>query len=216
MDAFMSRENIRRLLRECCREMLAYIKQRESGHVDRWVPAAELERDLDFDFVGVLKSGVEQAQKSSLFAMFARMLQEQSLLECKSENGGAHYRSTPLPASTVRERNYYLEKALGAGVLDATFYATYYNGCKFGDLFGCPIDPRSVSPEASEHDLHSAIYRATRLHHGQNAYVGAAFFKYPGEMMTFEEAVEKLKRDNPGFCEDVYQLVIHASLRGMR
>ena len=134
MDSFRSRENIRRLLRECAREMLAYIKERESFHADRWVPASELERDLDFDFVGVLKSGAEQVQKSSLFAMFARMLQEQSLLECKSEKGGPHYRSTPLPASTARERNYYLERAAGAEVLDATFYATYYNECKFGDL----------------------------------------------------------------------------------
>lgn len=207
---------MRLLLRRCSREMLAYIKQRESVHPDRWVPATELERDLDFDFEGVMKSGVEQAQKPALFAIFARMLQVESLLECKRENGHAHYRSTPLLASTVRERNNYLERASGAGVLDATFYATYYNECKFGDLFGCPIDPRSVSPEASEYELGSAIYRSNRLYHGQNAYVGAAFFKDPGETLTFEEAVEKLKLDNPGFCEDVYQLVIHDNIRGMR
>ena len=216
MDAFKSRENIRRLLRECCREMLSYIKQREPGHVDRWVPATELERDLDFDFVGVLKSGADRAQKSSMFTMFARMLQEQSLLECKSESGGSHYRSTPLHETTVRERKYYLDKAIGASLMDATFYATYFNECKLGDLRGCPIDTRSVAPEASEEDLHSAVFRSRRLHHGRNAFVGAAFFKDPSETMSFEAAVKKLKRDNPGFSEDVYQVVIQDSVRGMR
>lgn len=102
------------------------------------------------------------------------------------------------------------------GVLDATFYAMYFTDREFGAYFGCPIDPRVLSPNASENVIADAIYRSKRLYHGQNAYVGAAFFKYPDEPLTYEEAVQRLKRENPGFCEDVYNVVVNGNIRGMR
>jgi hypothetical protein len=34
--------------------------------------------------------------------------------------------------------------------------------------------------------------------------------------MTYEQAIDKLKQDNPGFFENVYSKVIHDNLRGMR
>ncbi|BBO21092.1 MAG: hypothetical protein HKUEN07_01300 [Rhodocyclaceae bacterium] len=120
------------------------------------------------------------------------------------------------PDWILEQRHYYVEKAADRGVLDSTFYATYFNECKQGDYFECPIDPRELSPDASEEVLAKAILSSRKLHHGRNAYVGAAFFKYPDEHLTFEEAVNKLKRDNPGFCEDAYELVIHDNIRGMR
>jgi hypothetical protein len=120
------------------------------------------------------------------------------------------------PNWVLSERDQYLKKAAGVGVLDATFYAMYFNDCKSGGYFECPIDPRALLPDESEGVMADAIHRSKRLYHGQNAYVGAAFFKYPGEPLTYDEAVEKLRRDNPGFCEDVYNIVIHDNIQGMR
>lgn len=120
------------------------------------------------------------------------------------------------PDWVLSQRDYYLKKAAGTGVLDATFYAMYFNDCKSGGYFDCRIDPGALLPDASEDALLDAIHRSKRLYHGQNAYVGAAFFKYPGEPLTYEQAVEKLRHDNPGFCEDAYDIVIHDSIRGMR
>jgi len=120
------------------------------------------------------------------------------------------------PDWVLTERDHYLKKAVGVGVLDATFYALYFTDRKSGEYFGCQIDPRALSPDASENVMADAIYRSNQLIHGPNAYVGAAFFKYPGEPLTYEEAVEKLKRDNPGFCRDVYAIVINDNIQGMR
>lgn len=120
------------------------------------------------------------------------------------------------PEWVLSQRDYYLKKAAGAGLLDATFYAMYFTDCKQGGYFDCPIDPRALSPEASEDLIAEAIHRSKRLYHGQNAYVGAAFFKYSDEPLSYEQAVEKLKRDNPGFNEDVYSIVVGDNIRGMR
>jgi hypothetical protein len=129
---------------------------------------------------------------------------------------GATMQTKETPAWVIERRNYYLEKASTAGLLDAVFYATYFNESDSGNYFACPIDPRVVAPDASDVELSLAIDRSRRLHHGLNAYVGEAFFKYPGCRMTYEQAIDKLKQDNPGFCEDVYSKVIHDNLRGMR
>ncbi|QTN21499.1 hypothetical protein HZ992_15035 [Rhizobacter sp. AJA081-3] len=120
------------------------------------------------------------------------------------------------PDWVLARRDYYVRKAGGVSVLDATFYAMYFNDRHSGQYFGCPIDPRALSPEAGDEAIADAVRRANRLCHGQNAYVGAAFFKDPSERLTYEEAVQKLKRDNPGFCEDAYTTVIHDNIQGMR
>jgi hypothetical protein len=120
------------------------------------------------------------------------------------------------PDWVLASRDKYLKKANTVGLLDATFYAIYFNDRDSGQYFGCPIDPRSLSPEASDESVADAVRRANQLCHGQNAYVGAAFFKYTDEPLTYEEAVQKLKSENPGFCEDVYATVIHDNIQGMR
>ena len=119
------------------------------------------------------------------------------------------------PDWILAERDCYLKKTLGAGILDTTFYATYFTDCKQGSYFGCPIDPRTLLPGVSEHLIADAVQRSKRLY-GGNAYVGAAFLKYANEPLTSAEAVEKLKRENPGFCEDVYAIAILDAIQGMR
>ena len=86
------------------------------------------------------------------------------------------------PDWVLAERDAYLKKAAGTGVLDATFYAMYFTECKSGAYFGCPIDPRVLSPDESEDMVPDASLRSKRLYHGQNAYVGAAFFMKPSSL----------------------------------
>jgi hypothetical protein len=137
--------------------------------------------------------------------------------KCECQRSNRIFRGVMGPPGWIlAERDRYLTKAAGLGVLDATFYATYFNESKSGEYFECPIDPRSLSPEASDDVMADAIRRSRRLHHGMNAFVGSAYFKYPGEQLTYEDAVQKLKRDNPGFCEDAYDSVIRDSIQGMR
>ena len=136
--------------------------------------------------------------------------------ECKCQRSNCILRGVMgPPARVLTLRDYYLKKTLGAGILDITFYATYFTNQKEGGYFGCPIDPRTLLPGVSEETIVDAIQRSKRLYSG-NAYVGAAFLRYADEPMTSAEAVEKLKRENPGFCEDVYTIAIQDSIQGMR
>lgn len=137
--------------------------------------------------------------------------------KCECHRSNRILRSVMGPPDWIlAERYMYLKKAAGTGVLDATFYKMYFTDCKFGAYFGCPLDPRALSPDVSEDVITDAIQRSKRLYNGQNAYVGAAFFKYPDEPLTYEEALKKLRRENPGFCEDAHDIVIHDNIRGVR
>jgi hypothetical protein len=120
------------------------------------------------------------------------------------------------PKWILDERALYVQRAAGAALVDAAFYADHFNTSRQGEYFECPIDLGGLAPGASDEDKAKALRLARRLNHGPNAYVGSAYFKYPGEKLGFEDAVKKLKRDNPGFCEDVYRIVIDDNIRGMR
>ena len=89
-----SKEKIHRLLRECCAELLAYVKEREPLNEDRWVPAAELKDNLDLNFVAVPKSGKQYGKKGWVFASLARMLEDDGCLEYKFAGNRAFYRSS--------------------------------------------------------------------------------------------------------------------------
>jgi hypothetical protein len=89
-----SKEKIHRLLRECCDELLAYVKEREPLHRERWVPAAELKDNLDLNFVAVPKSGTQYGKKGWVFASLARMLEDDGRFEYKLDGNRAYYRSS--------------------------------------------------------------------------------------------------------------------------
>ena len=46
--------------------------------------------------------------------------------------------------------------------------------------------------------------------------VAQAFFRYPGVAQTYEEALAKMKQDNPGYGERCYSLAVDAALVAMR
>ena len=88
-----SKVKIHQLLRECCDVLLAYVKEREPLHSDRWVPAAELKDNLDLNFVAVPRAGTQYGEKGWVFASFARVLEDEGRLEYKFEGNRAFYRS---------------------------------------------------------------------------------------------------------------------------
>lgn len=211
-----SRDKIHRLLRECGRELLSCIKSREPLHPDRWVPASELKDALDLDYPAAPKCAPQQQKKSWLFATLARMLENAARVEYRLHDGRAYYRSTPPPSFVLAQREYFLKKAAEASTLDRIFYASYFNEVDRGDEFDCPIDPKSPAPVATDEELLAAVARSRSLYYGPNAYVGEAILQYASQSLTPEEAVERLKRENPGFSEDVYAVVIGDSIQSAR
>ncbi len=74
-------------------ELLEFIKDSESSFKDRWVPAADIKNALELNFVAVPKEGEQYGEKGWLFAILARMLEDQDLVEYKKEGNRSFYRS---------------------------------------------------------------------------------------------------------------------------
>lgn len=74
-------------------ELLEYIRERESSSPNRWVPAADVKNALELNFVAVPKQGEQYGEKGWLFAILARMLEDQNLVEYRKEGARAFYRT---------------------------------------------------------------------------------------------------------------------------
>jgi len=74
-------------------ELLAYVRSSESGHVDRWVPAIQIKDALELNFVAVPQGGNQYGPKGWLFAILARILEDQGRLEHKKVGSRAFFRS---------------------------------------------------------------------------------------------------------------------------
>lgn len=88
-----TKDKLHELLRQCCDELLHYVREREPLHPDRWVPAAEVKTGLALNFVAVPKSSTQYGEKGWLFATLARMLEDQGRLEYRREGSRSYCRS---------------------------------------------------------------------------------------------------------------------------
>ena len=89
------KETIHKLLNDAAQELLSFIKDSESHfkNEDRWVPAAEIKKNLGLNFIAVPKSSTQYGEKGWLFATLARMLEDQLLVEYQKIGTRAFYRS---------------------------------------------------------------------------------------------------------------------------
>lgn len=84
---------IHRLLQECASEVLEFVQSSESGYPERWVPIVDVKRALELNFVAVPKEATQYGEKGWLFAILARMLEDQGLLEYKRVGSRSYCRS---------------------------------------------------------------------------------------------------------------------------
>ncbi len=90
------RDNIHRLLQATANELLAFIRESEVQYSeeDSWVPATEIKNKLKLNFVAVPKSNQQYGEKGWLFAILARILEDQGLVEYQKIGSRAYYRTT--------------------------------------------------------------------------------------------------------------------------
>ena len=95
------KQTIHNLLGQAALELLAFIEELQPHFKSQecWVPAAELKRELELNFVAVPKSGKQYGEKGWVFATLARMLEDRGLVEYRKSGGLAYYRSLRLKAS---------------------------------------------------------------------------------------------------------------------
>jgi hypothetical protein len=84
---------IHSLLKVIAFELLEYIKDREPFFSDRWVPAAEIKNELELNFVAVPQMGEQYGEKGWLFAILARILEDEGTVEYRKKGSRAFYRS---------------------------------------------------------------------------------------------------------------------------
>lgn len=90
----MDRKNaIHALLSVMAYEVFQFIKESESSSEGGWVRSADIKNALELDFLAVPKNNKQYGEKGWLFAILARKLEDDGLVEYKKEGSRAFYRS---------------------------------------------------------------------------------------------------------------------------
>ena len=79
------KQAIHSLLNVIVFELLQFIKQSEGSFDERWVPSTYIKTELELNFVSVPVENKQYGEKGWFFAIIARMLEDQKLVEYKKE-----------------------------------------------------------------------------------------------------------------------------------
>lgn len=123
-----------------------------------------------------------------------------------------------IPKHRLEVRAEYISEAKNVALLDAAFLINYYNrDVKRWGPGPMPEDiaPQEVFGELDENAYKDALKKSQKLM-AESGLVGMAFFKYQAVTISYEDAVNKLRDENPGFSEKNYGLAIHCGIRDMR
>jgi hypothetical protein len=88
------KDKIHSLLQECALVILEFVKEREPLHQDRWVPIVEVKDSLALNFVAVPKNSKQYGEKGWLFAILARILEDQGKIEYQKIASRSYCRTT--------------------------------------------------------------------------------------------------------------------------
>lgn len=87
------KRRIHELLNEASNEMLEFIRESECGFDDRWVPAVYIRNQLDLNIAPYQRKGDRYGHKGCFFAVLARVLEDNNLVEYQERNNLVFYRS---------------------------------------------------------------------------------------------------------------------------
>lgn len=89
----LRKDRVHQHINSIAAEVLEEIKERESASFERWVPANEIKDVLELNFVSVPRANKQYGPKGWLFAIVARKLEDDGLVEYKKVGNRAFYRS---------------------------------------------------------------------------------------------------------------------------
>jgi hypothetical protein len=122
------------------------------------------------------------------------------------------------PASHAHEeRATYIREARETSFLSAVFLMTHYNSTvRLRQPAPAPasIEPRELFESFDPEALAQAAARSTLLLR-TTGYVGAAYFSYAGAM-AYDEALQKMLHEHPGFTERCYDIAAWQNIQAMR
>lgn len=88
------RQRIHEHLQEAADAMLEFVRSCETDYPERWVPDAHIKSALALNFVATPQAGRQYGAKGWLFAILARMLEDQGRLEHKRTGSRSFSRSS--------------------------------------------------------------------------------------------------------------------------
>lgn len=87
------KHQIHRHIQAAADELLAYVSSSGSSYADRWVPATQIKDALALNFVATPQKGNQYGPKGWLFAILARLLEDQGRLEHRKTGSRSYYRA---------------------------------------------------------------------------------------------------------------------------
>ena len=88
------KQQIHRHIQAAADELLAYVRTSGSSHSERWVPATQIKDALALNFVATPQKGKQYGPKGWLFAILARVLEDQGRLEHRKSGSRSFYRAS--------------------------------------------------------------------------------------------------------------------------
>jgi hypothetical protein len=114
-----------------------------------------------------------------------------------------------------RSRAALIERCKSEPLLDAALELVNHNGIfRYSSGDELYIDPSELFQGVPPSEIQDALSRARRMLGDANNVV-MALFNYPQATRTYEEELERFKRDNPGFSEKSYELAEQRNMIGM-
>lgn len=89
----IGKQRIHELLNEAAGEILNFIKEYEGAFSGRWIPDTFIRNQLDLNISPYQKKGIASCHKGCFFAVLARVLEENDLVEYQVRNKLIFYRS---------------------------------------------------------------------------------------------------------------------------
>lgn len=87
------KQNLHRHLQACADELLAFVKSAESAYPVGWVPTVHIKSELALNLEATPQGSTQYGPKGWLFAILARMLEDQGRLEHKKVGSRSFCRS---------------------------------------------------------------------------------------------------------------------------
>lgn len=86
------KQRIHELLSKMSDEVFEYIREKKTSYKDGWVPAAHIKTALELNFVCVPKNNKQYGVKGWLFAILARILEDEGRIEHYKDGNRSFFR----------------------------------------------------------------------------------------------------------------------------
>ena len=88
------KDRVHELIHGIANEVQNQIKESEQQYPDRWVPAAEIKNQLELNFLAVPLANKQYGTRGWMFAIIARILEDEGKVAYKKVGSRAFYRTT--------------------------------------------------------------------------------------------------------------------------